>query len=280
MRASALLLVAAMAGALMSCGEPQRLDQVERKPLPASVEEVRAAIVRTIAETGLARRLLADRDLPSDLRWHLAWIEDVRRMRVTFSELREWCATNTECTMGLKVVRPDLPPLSVPTTVQFIEAIGASPLFTYITRNAQWRDSEGARALSAASAVVERLLPLVARADRLDSAELRRLVADARSAREVLRTAAGTARVGAARSTVLGTIAAEVAQRMSKAADQLDPFWAVGAARIAQAASDLTAIGRRTKDAAEALERLAAELASDSELLGKLALRVDRMLYP
>lgn len=272
------LLVASLA--LAACGEEQKIDAVERRRVPASLETIRSECVRTVAELGVQKRLRAVSDLEADLRWQFSWLEDVREMRKSFEELATWCQSNTDCSMGLKVLRPDLPPLSIPTTTNFLEGIGAAPMYVHAAASVKWLEGPAHKVMDTSKGAVERVLKVVDRANELSAAELRHLITGARALQGALRDAAGIAREGAARAAILGRIASKVAGDMSHAADKMDPFWQVGAARIAQASLDLGRYGRRAAQSSRALEEMAAQLVEDGRTVGQLADTVTKLLYP
>ena len=265
---------------LAACGGEQKIDTVERRRVPQSLEQTRGECVRTVAELGIQKRLRAVSDLEADLRWQFSWLEDIRTMRKSFDELSTWCQTNTDCSMGLKVLRPDLPPLSIPTSSNFIEGIGAAPLYTHLAASLKWLDGPAHQAMVTSRAAVERILSLVDRTNELNGAELRQLTTGARAVQGALRTAAGRVREGAARAAILGRLAGKVGADMAVAADKMDPFWQVGAARIAQGAMDLKRIGRRATQSSQSLEGMAEQLVDDGRVVGQLADTVTRLLYP
>lgn len=275
-RVPALLLALVL---VTGCSGSNKLDEVERRPLPASPAKVHAEVIRYAVRTGLARRLLAEVDLAADLEWHLSWISQVESTRSSFDQLLQWCTNRTECNVGLKLLRPDLPPLAIPNITHFLQAIGAEPLYRSLRKNREWLEN-AKRSLKTASTVIDRLAPLVVHADTLTTVQERQLIREARATRDALRSAAATMREGAARSSVIGKVASDVAVKMRAATVRLDPFWEVGAARVAQGAAELVAIGARAEAGAEALEVLAASLALDAKLVGDLSVLVDRLLYP
>lgn len=276
--AVAVLLAAAIV--LSACHGDQKIDQVERHRVPATTESIRAQTVRAVAELGIQKRLRASRDLEADLRWQFTWLDEIRAMRRGLVDLAGWCETITACNMGLKVLRPDLPPLAIMNTTDFLKGIGAAPVYVYLPPTAKWLDGPAHDALTTASAAVERVLLLVDRSNELDAAEVRALVTGSRALQDALRKAAASIREGAARAEILSRVTTRAGADMGVAADRLDPFWQVGAARIAQASVDLGRIGRRARQTAAALEALAAQLVSDGAAVGKLASGIDRMLYP
>ncbi|GMV43249.1 MAG: hypothetical protein AMXMBFR64_49650 [Myxococcales bacterium] len=271
---------AALALLLAACGGEQKLDQVERRRVPATVEAIRAASVRSIAELGLHERLRAAADLEADLRWQLSWLGELQETRKRLKELAAWCETLTECSVGMKVLRPDLPPLAIMTTTDFLEGIGVSPLYVYLEPSLQWLDGPAHETLTTSTASVTRVLALVDRANDLDPAEIRQLVSASRALQDALRKAAGTVREGAARAEIMARVVARASGDMGAAADRLDPFWQVGAARIAQASVDLKRVGRRARQTSETLGSLSEQLIGDGDAIGTLADTVSRLLYP